>query len=349
MRPSRRLALVGWATDSGVGRELIDAVRHLPVSSVFALENPFKPTRKDLLLGTPAYFATAANQGKQMELFLECHRPDTILTWETPGAWTFPAIWQRKGVRWIHMVHWDWLSASQEHLSLLKTAKLLAPNMMCQRELKQNYDLESTLIPVPVDTDRLVFRERKRAETFISVYGYGGLEDRRSILEILEAWKKMPGSAKLVIKAQKKPDEIKGALPNGVSIELGNVPEPADLYKVGDVALQLSRYEGVGVSMIEAQASGIPVVAIDAPPMNEIVCGPRIQVAKVVQISIMSKTLPSYIPSVQGLADAILRLHGSDISELSRQAWAWAEEKFSWKALREKWVSVLSENVASIR
>lgn len=339
----KRLALVGWAADSGVGRELVDAVRNLPVSCVFILENPHKPTRKDLLMGTPAYFSNPFNLDKQMELFIECYRPDTVLTWESPGVWTFPEIWTRKGVKWIHMVHWDWFSADQKHLTTWRTAKLLAPNLMCQRELKKNYDFDATLLPVPVDTDRLVFRERKRAETFISVYGYGGHGDRRSIPEILEAWKKLSGSVKLSIKAQKKPDEIKGALPNGISMEIGNAPEPADLYKTGDIALQLSRYEGVGVSMLEAQASGIPVIAVDAPPMNEIVCGPRIQVAKTSSITLMSKSLPSYIPSIQGLVDVVLRLRGSDISELSRQARTWVEEKFSWGVLQDRWISVLSE------
>jgi len=69
-----RLAVVGWAGDSGVGRELIDAVRNLPVSCAFILDNPNKPTRKDLLVGTPSYFAQPANLDKQMELFIECHR-----------------------------------------------------------------------------------------------------------------------------------------------------------------------------------------------------------------------------------------------------------------------------------
>ena len=73
-----RLAVVGWAGDSGVGRELIDAVRNLPVSCAFILDNPNKPTRKDLLVGTPSYFAQPANLDKQMELFIECHRPETL-------------------------------------------------------------------------------------------------------------------------------------------------------------------------------------------------------------------------------------------------------------------------------
>jgi glycosyltransferase involved in cell wall biosynthesis len=338
-----RLAVVGWAGDSGVGRELIDAVRNLPVSCAFILENPHKPTRKDLLLGTPSYFANPANLDKQIELFIECYRPDTILTWEVPGAWSFPAIWTRKDVKWVHMVHWDWFSVAPEHMSAWKMARLLCPNTLCQRELKA-LGLNAALIPVPVDTNRLIFKERKKAELFISVYGYGGPKDRRSIPEILEAWKKMAGGApKLVIRAQKPVEEIKGQLPPaGISVELGNMPEPADLYKVGDIALQPSRYEGVGVSLVEAQACGMVVIAVNAEPMKDIVCGPLIPVEKTIKIPIMGKLITSNIPSVKGLIDIITPLRGKDISDLSRKARSFAEEKFSWVALKDRWIETLS-------
>jgi len=338
-----RLAVVGWAADSGVGRELIDAVRNLPVSCAFILSNPSKPTRKDLLLGTPSYFATPAHLDRQMELFLECHRPDTILTWEVPGSWTFPAIWTRKDVKWVHMAHWDWFSVTTEHMAIWKSAHLISPNALCQRELKA-LGLESTLLSVPADTKRLIFRQRTKAEVFTSVYGYGGPKDRRSIPEIMEAWKRMgPTAPKLTIRTQKPLDEWKTPPPNGVSIQLGNAPEPADLYKSGDVALQPSRYEGVGVSLVEAQACGMPVIAINAEPMRDIVCGPLIPVERTVKISIMGKPVTSNVPTVKGLVDIVTSLRGKDISELSRNSRKFAEEKFSWAVLRDRWIEALSK------
>lgn len=336
-----KLAVVGWAGDSGVGRELINAVRHLPVTCAFILENQFKKTRKDLLTGTPCRFATSEDLPRQMELFIERHKPDTILSWELPGHWSFPGIWAGQGLKWVNMVHWDWFSVDPVHMQAWKTAKLLAPNRMCQDGL-QNLGLNSTLLPVPVDTQKLSFRGRGRVETFISIYGYGGPHDRRSIPEILEAWRRLKNPPKLVIKAQKPVTEIKGDPPEGITVEIGNLKEPEDLYLQGDVALQPSRYEGVGVSMIEAQARGMPVIVVDAPPMNEVVYGPHIPVAQVLQLKILSKAVPSYVPSVDGIVDAVSRLQGSDISELSRQVHKWVEERFSWNVLRDKWIQTLS-------
>ena len=42
-----RLGLVGWASDTGVGMELRDALRYLPVTAVFYLDHPGKPPSID--------------------------------------------------------------------------------------------------------------------------------------------------------------------------------------------------------------------------------------------------------------------------------------------------------------
>lgn len=340
-----RLSVVGWAADSGVGRELIDATRHLPVTSAFILHNAAKKSRLDLLRGVPFFASQPTNLDKQMGLFLDCHKPDTILTWETPGDWSFPGIWRKRGIKWVHMVHWDWFSGEAKHIEIWRGAKLLAPNQMCKGELSRLYQLDSVHLPVPVDTGRLVFRERPVAETFVSVYGYGGMQNRRSLQEVLEAWRLIPQPPKLVIRAQKPPEEfaVKGAsVPRSIEVQLGNLPEPADLYATGDVALQPSRYEGVGVSLIEAQACGLPVIAVDAPPMNEVAPDLKVQVAKVAHVSLMGKTIPSYIPAASHLASVVSSIRGKDIKELSRRARERAETQFSWNVLKQRWVETLS-------
>jgi glycosyltransferase involved in cell wall biosynthesis len=280
-----------------------------------------------------------------MELFLNCHKPDTILTWETPGDWTFPWIWKKRSVKWVHMVHWDWFSGEAKHSDLWRIAKLLAPNAMCKAELERAYRLPSIHLPVPVDTKRLAFRERAVAETFISIYGYGGMQNRRSLHEIMEAWKLIPQPPRLVILAQKQPDELVGgkvAVPKGIEVKLCNLPEPADLYTAGDVALQPSRYEGVGVSLVEAQSCGLPVIAVDAPPMSEVAPDLKVQVAKVAHVSLMGKTVPSYIPAASSIASVVSGIKNKDIKELSRRARDRAETQFSWNALRQRWVQTLS-------
>lgn len=332
---TKRIAVVGWAADSGVGRELIDACRNLPITSAFVMDNPSKPTRADLLR-IPHFLSKGAGES-DMNQFLDLHRPDTILTWEVPGSWAYPGIWKARGIKWVHVVHWDWFAS--QYMDTWKLASLVSPNRMCRDGLK-GLGLDSTYLPVPIDTKRLKWKPRKKAETFISVYGFGGMNDRRSLAEISQAWNMMRSPPRLLILAQKQPPELSGPIP-GAELSVENVPEPSNLYDVGDIAVQPSRYEGVGVSLLEAQARGLPVIAVDAAPMNEIVRDLLVPVERVESVQIMGKSLPSHIPSAKGLAALVESIRGTDILGLSRGAREMVEKEFSWDVLRERWIAAL--------
>lgn len=337
---SKKVAVVGWGGDSGVGRELIDATRNLIIDSAFIIPNESKPTRTDLLK-LPCVFAKSFTPGiPEMEAFLDAHKPDTILTWEVPGSWDYPELWHRRGIRWVHMVHWDWFAP--KYRNLWKLAHLVCPNKMAMNILKRNYGLYATLLPVPVDTAKLKFEKRSRALRFVSIYGFGGAHDRRSLGEVLEAWRMLANPPILRVMAQKQPPELAGKEKvRNVDVLLGNTPEPGDLYNEADIAVQPSRYEGVGVSMLEAQARGVPVIAVDAAPMNEIVRDLLVPVSRTVEVNLMEKKVVSNIPCAKQLSQLIDGIQRNDISDLSIRARAMVETEYSWKALRERWTALL--------
>lgn len=336
----KKIGVVGWGGDSGVGRELIDATRNLTIDSAFIIPNDSKPTRKDLLR-IPCHFSKHfAPSVLEMEEYLDRYKPDVVLTWEVPGSWEYPELWQKRGVKWVHMVHWDWFAPKYKHL--WKLAHLVSPNKMCMNILKRNFGLYSTLLAVPVDTVRLKYEERTRALRFVSIYGFGGAHDRRSLPEILDAWRIMAAPPSLRIMAQKEPPELSGKAPlRNVEVLFGNTPEPGDLYNDADIAVQPSRYEGVGVSMLEAQARGVPVIAVDAPPMNEIVRDLLVPVEKTVEVNLMEKKVVSNIPCSRQLSQLVDGIQKNDIVDLSRRARAMVDAEFSWKALRERWTALL--------
>lgn len=336
-----RLAVVGWATDSGVGRELIDTVRNLPVTAAYVLPSPNKPSRVDLLQGTPVYQAHGQNPQGEMHAFLQQHKPDTVLTWELPGDWTFPNMWRAAGIRWLHVAHWDYFDPS--FLDYWKMAKLIAPNESCKKYLS-DLGLRSFVLPVPIDTKRIAFKERRYALKYLSVYGYGGPEDRRSLREILETWRVMKETPKLTIRAQCElglpPENL---LPANVDVKVETVPEPGDLFTGFDIAVQPSRYEGIGITLLEAQAAGVPVITTKAAPMSEIAPDLLVQHGKVEKIKLAGKELVVYIPSVEALRQVIGGTMGRDIRELSKKARKRVEEKYSWAALRKPWLDVLEK------
>lgn len=333
-----RLALVGWATNSGVGTEFLDALKHLQVSSAFVLRNEAKPTRHDRLIKVQHMLSDGKHLQGEMNRFLDRYKPDTVLTWETPGSWDFPDLWKKRGIRWVSMAHWDWFPV--QRVPEWKSCTLLSPNVMCQRNLKV-LGLESTLLPVPIDTDRFSFRQRTSAELFLSIYGFGGQDDRRGFPQILSAWAGVEAFARMLVRAQKVPSEIPPQHDLRIEVRVENLADPAELFSEGDVALQPSRYEGVGVTLLEAQACGLPVIATDAEPMRELAPDLLVPVERVEQVTILGKTVDSHVVSAVALGKIISNLRGADIRDLSIRARHRVEEGWSWKVLGPRWAEIL--------
>jgi glycosyltransferase involved in cell wall biosynthesis len=336
-----RLAVVGWASDSGVGRELLDAVRHLPVQSAFIFEHQSKKTRLDLMQGVEYHVARNGQDLRtEMIAFLDKHKPDTVLTWEVPGDWRFPDIWCGKGIRWIHVVHMDWFAP--DYMRLWRAAVLVAPYRACQAELQDVYSLKSVFLPVPIDTEKLVYRRRGICRSFASMYGHGGLENRRSIPEILDAWEGMDDAPPLMIRAQERPCEINPQWKHPkVTVEIVNVPETSDLWQTVDVAVQPSRYEGVGLGLLEAQACGVPVITTDAAPMNEVAPDLLVPIEKIDNIVHMGRRMSAFIPSASDIRSKVLQLNGENIGDLSEMARRRVETLYSWNILKPKWIEIL--------
>jgi len=333
-----RLGLVGWASDTGVGMELRDALRYLPVTAVFYLDHPGKPPSIDFKGKTQG----SSNLLPKMNAFLEENQIDTILSWETPGVWEFPALWQAKGIRWFCVAHYDWFAPKQ--IPAWKMARIIAPFGQAGLGLRMIYGLESTTLSVPVDLERLPFRERHKAERFVTVYGHGGPGDRRSIVQLMEAWRLMGDQAPpLLIRAQKVIKELEGGLPANVTVHFENLLKASDLYADSDVALLPSKYEGVGLSLIEAQACGLPVITTDMEPMRSI--APDYLVSgDVGKIEIMQHHwVATCTAHPAAIAEKVKAFVHQDISEASRMARFRAQEKFSWAVLKDQWISFLEQ------
>lgn len=336
-----KVSAVGFANDSGVGRELVSAARQLPFSGIYVLEHASKPTRIDLLPTSAYYISRKGNTLTEMCNFLDKYRPETILTWEGPGHVEFPRLWRSKGIRWVNVVHWDWYNP--ELVDACRDAVLVAPTKACQKELKDHYRLASTYLPVPIDTDRFVFRRRDKAARFISVYGHGGAWNRRSLPEIFLAWSEMAEAPPLTIYAQVSPPELDRYMPPAqVQVQVTNLAEPEDLYEHGDVAIQLSRYEGIGLAFLEAMACGLPVVTQKAPPMDEVAPELTVAVDETIPVKLAGKDVLSYVPSIQGIRELVEYLNGRAIGEISERVRWRVEKYYSWKALRQEWLKILS-------
>jgi len=94
---------------------------------------------------------------------------------------------------------------------------------------------------------------------------------------------------------------------------LGFVDEIASLYSAGDFLVMPSRWEGFGLSAVEAMAAGLPVIATDVEGLRDVMRAPRDNAASVADASAdfgIPTTPGLLIPpeNPAALADAIARL-----------------------------------------
>ena len=330
-----RLSICGWAVDGGVGRELTDAVVNLPVTGAFILTHMQKRNRFDLVPEHVKYVSGGRDPKGEMEAFIEKYRPDVMLTWESPGRWEFPEIWRSKGIRWVNVVHWDWFPAAEA--GILKQADLIAPNRVCQDGLEK-WKLPSTVLMIPIDIAKFPFRQRETADRFGMAYGAGGPHDRRSVKEVLQALEKMLEPVEFIVRAQKKCPEFRAV--RGAKLVSHNSYDPAEVYADFDVAVQPSKFEGVGLSILEAQACGLPVITVDAEPMRSLAPNCLVKAEGSSVSTLNGNDVVAWKPSVDDLARAIGELRKRSISGLSREARQRAEA-YSWERLAPAWKKYL--------
>lgn len=108
--------------------------------------------------------------------------------------------------------------------------------------------------------------------TFLHIGGFLGVKDRKGTTKVIEAFRKLNrDDCKLVITAQR---EFRyDNLPKNVEIINKNLTRD-ELLKVlreSDCQVLPSKWETIGIPILEALASGTPVITTDYPPMNEFI------------------------------------------------------------------------------
>lgn len=121
------------------------------------------------------------------------------------------------------------------------------------------------------DVDLFTPRGEHKGAVFYHSAGFGGLNGRKGTHIAVEA-ARLTG-AKLVISSQAPliayPQAMRDLPPN-VEFRHETAQHPGN-YHLGNVYVYPTKLEGIGLTVPEAMASGMPVIVTDSPPMSEFV------------------------------------------------------------------------------
>ncbi len=129
---------------------------------------------------------------------------------------------------------------------------------------------------IPWGTDINLFCPRTRESNGITFFHSAGLSERKGTDYLVEAFidGKLYSKSQLIIHTQQAIEKIckydKEELAKyNIQVIEKTVPAPG-LYYMGDVYVYPTKLDGLGLTMYEAIASGLPMIVTDFPPMNEV-------------------------------------------------------------------------------
>lgn len=200
----------------------------------------------------------------------------------------------------------------------------------------------AVLMPMPVSTDRLVFRQRHEARRLVHVVGHRAMHDRAGTDLVMDAMWKVKPPVELVVRTrqplQGHAARMVAHLPT-VTVVVDDVPDFADLYDGADVLVHPRKYGGLSLTMQEAMALGMAVVGANRVPESTIL--PRAALVPLSgsrQAHTQCGRIFVDIADARQLGEKLRHLAESPelVTELSRASGEWAAAH-SWDRLRPEW------------
>jgi glycosyltransferase involved in cell wall biosynthesis len=189
---------------------------------------------------------------------------------------------------------------------------------------------------------------------FFHCSGWGGGHARKQTEFVVEAFQKVrrPGARLLVHRQTLAAGVTRARVAPNIEVLTGNLAraEVAALYRQSDCALAPSKWEGLGFSLLEPQAAGVPVVTLDCPPMNEVVEHARTGVLLPVDrferypgIAVPAALADEarFVECLESLVDQPEKL-----AAMGEQARRSAQDRFDWERNGLRFVDVVERTVA---
>lgn len=282
-------------------------------------------------------------------------RVDSVVWAESSRVGFLPALAKELNKQVACIPMWEWTSPTDAWLRVVDL--LICPtrhtyDLLIAWKRRFGFKWRVEYFPWPVTTSRFPFRRRERCDRFIFINGHGGARARS--IDANGELDCRKGCDVVVAAAALTPEipwriYTQTELPMRPTTNVEVLRGPADhaeLYQQGDICVQPSRWEGIGLPLLECQAAGLPLVTTDMPPMNEYRPFRTIPV-KEREWGYVRWGQPIRMPvlEAEALAEIARGLHGTEISAASDEARDWIYRERSWKNAAERWRSLFDDPI----
>lgn len=339
-----KIGLAGYVCDTGIGTLIRWLWKRLPFDHLLAVKHP--------ILGMGGNYE-AFDDGRPLFIQANCTATrgakflaglDAVLTVERTTPDDFFNWCKERKIRTHILCMAEWVDLNKPWFR--HADRLIAPTRHCYDHLvKLGQQARSVYVPCPVDLTELPFRLRDRADSFMFSNGFGGANMRKGMETVVEFAAKNP-QLPLTIYSQQAAEQFLHSVPHVRLI--GQLPKAASLYEKQAVAIQPSRYEGLGLGIVESLASGLPVLTTDAAPMHEFVKGAYgeeakrflIRVREVQQVNIWSHLWPAHIADAAHLSELANSLYRQPVDHISLAGRRFLEKNHGDAAFDSLWAAL---------
>ncbi|MBI3865255.1 MAG: glycosyltransferase family 4 protein [Planctomycetia bacterium] len=337
-----RIGLVGWNTPTGLGYQNRDLAVHGRIDRWLVPRHP-SLAGLDRVPGLLAVESTSLPPSDdRLRAWME--GLDWIVFIERPYLDNLPRVAAHSGVGVACVANWEWVQPELHWLGFVDV--MLCPTkqtflQMTDWKRRHGFGWETVYVPWPIDTDRFPFQLRRRCQRFLFVNGWGGGPARRldgsptgygrKGLELIVETARLAPQLRFVVRSQIRQQQMFPANIDDRPATADNV----DLYREGDVCVQPSHFEGLGLQLLECQAAGMPLVTTDAAPMHEYEPFRTIPVRGTEVIEVGGGPILSQLMDPRDLVATLENLQLADITDVSRRAREYVERNHSWSAANE--------------
>ncbi len=329
-----RLGMVCRYDNSGLGSLAFEFSRHLNPAKVLLVENGVFQTFPDRYAAFQTNAVPAGHSPTSAQLDWLFDGIDVLLSFETFYFDELVTEAKKRGVKTVLMT----MCELQPTHPTTKPDHYLCPSELDLAIYTKHFpEVPATFLPVPVATDRLVWRERTKAKHFIHTASHGGIDGRKGTSLIIDAMQYVKSDIKLTIYSWMpiwKRDDPR------IEVKNVNFKNYWQCWKEGDVLIYPQSGNGICLPIVEAMSSGLGVITTNLFPFNtyfpkELLFEPKSVSIRAFGNGLIPVEVADFDPHT--LAAKIDAVAGMDLTKVSHQGEFWAGQN-SWDAWEDEYL-----------